>query len=441
VTARNVRYALALLVGLATLTGAALGIARLLALVPLARDNVVLFVAVSLLLVFLVILVARYLSLMWLGYLHHLEARVAEPVPQGVYFPPVTILVPAYNEGAVIGAAIRSLLELDYEAFEVLVIDDGSTDDTREVVQALEGRHGDAVVRLVSKGNGGKASALNTGIALARHEYVLAMDGDSRLAPETLRAAMRHFSDARVAAVAGNVKVVNRRRLWARLQALEYIEGLNMARRAQGFLRAVNIIPGPIGIFRRDVLLEVGGYDTDTYAEDADLTLKLLTAGWHIVYEDRAVAWTEAPERLLDLLKQRYRWTRGILQALRKRAAWLFLPRHGLQVWLSLNLMLFEAVIWPAVNIVGNLLFAVVAIAHGAGEMVLFWFLLLTLLDIVAAAYTVAMEEEDLALVPLAVVYRFVFINIIDVAKLLATVEEFLGVRMSWGKLERAGRL
>jgi cellulose synthase/poly-beta-1,6-N-acetylglucosamine synthase-like glycosyltransferase len=189
------------------------------------------------------------------------------------------------------------------------------------------------------------------------------------------------------------------------------------------------------------VLLEVGGYDTDTYAEDADLTLKLLTAGWHIVYEDRAVAWTEAPERLLDLLKQRYRWTRGILQALRKRAAWLFLPRHGLQVWLSLNLMLFEAVIWPAVNIVGNLLFAIVAIAHGAGEMVLFWFLLLTMLDIVAAAYTVAMEEEDLSLVPLAVVYRFVFINIIDVAKLLATVEEFLGVRMSWGKLERAGRL
>ncbi|HEX5817484.1 MAG TPA: glycosyltransferase family 2 protein [Gemmatimonadales bacterium] len=439
--AKSVRYTLALAVGLTTLTAAAIGIARLLAMIPVVKDDWALFVAVSLLLVFLVLLVARYLSLMWLGYLHHLEARVADPTPEGTWLPPVTILVPCYNEGAVIARAIESLLELDYPMFEVLVIDDGSTDDTREAVAPLEGRHGDVTVRLVSKGNGGKASALNTGIALARHDYILAMDGDSRLTRDTLRAAMRHFGDPRVGAVAGNVKVTNRRNLWTKLQALEYIEGLNMARRAQGFLRAVNIIPGPIGIFRRDVLLAVGGYDTDTYAEDADLTLKLLTAGWHIAYEDRAIAWTEAPEQLLDLLKQRYRWTRGILQALRKRASFLVLPRHGFGVWLSVNLMFFEGIVWPAVNILGNGLFAVLAIRSGAGEMVLFWWLLLTMLDVVAAVYTVAMEEEELSLVLYAVVYRFVFINIIDVAKLMATVEEFLGVRMSWGKLERAGRL
>ena len=440
-SAKSLRYVLALAIGLTTLTAAAIGIARLLAMIPLVKNDWALFIAVSLLLVFLVLLVARYLSLMWLGYLHHLEARVASPTPTGTYLPPVTILVPCYNEGAVIARAIESLLELDYPMFEVLVIDDGSTDDTREAVAPLEGRHGDVTVRLVSKGNGGKASALNTGIALARHEYILAMDGDSRLTKDTLRAAMRHFGDPRVGAVAGNVKVTNRRNLWTKLQALEYIEGLNMARRAQGFLRAVNIIPGPIGIFRRDVLLAVGGYDTDTYAEDADLTLKLLTAGWHIVYEDRAVAWTEAPEHLLDLLKQRYRWTRGILQALRKRASFLVVPRHGFGVWLSVNLMFFEGIVWPAVNILGNGLFAILAIRSGAGEMVLFWWLLLTMLDVVAAVYTVAMEEEDLTLVLYAVVYRFVFINIIDVAKLMATVEEFLGVRMSWGKLERAGRL
>ena len=440
-SAKSLRYVLALAIGLTTLTAAAIGIARLLAMIPLVKNDWALFIAVSLLLVFLVLLVARYLSLMWLGYLHHLEARVASPTPAGTYLPPVTILVPCYNEGAVIARAIESLLELDYPMFEVLVIDDGSTDDTREAVAPLEGRHGDVTVRLVSKGNGGKASALNTGIALARHEYILAMDGDSRLTKDTLRAAMRHFGDPRVGAVAGNVKVTNRRNLWTKLQALEYIEGLNMARRAQGFLRAVNIIPGPIGIFRRDVLLAVGGYDTDTYAEDADLTLKLLTAGWHIAYEDRAIAWTEAPEHLLDLLKQRYRWTRGILQALRKRASFLVVPHHGFGVWLSVNLMFFEGIVWPAVNILGNGLFAILAIRSGAGEMVLFWWLLLTMLDVVAAVYTVAMEEEDLALVAYAVVYRFVFINIIDVAKLMATVEEFLGVRMSWGKLERAGRL
>ncbi len=174
-------------------------------------------------------------------------------------------------------------------------MDDGSTDRTVERAASLEGRYGDTTLRVVSKRNGGKASALNTGIALARIDYVLCMDGDSRLDPGTLRAAMRHFGDPRVGAVAGNVKVVNRDNVWTRLQALEYLEGLNMARRAQGFLRVVNIIPGPIGVFRRDVLRRVGGYDTDTFAEDADLTLKILTAGWHVAYEERAIAYTEAP--------------------------------------------------------------------------------------------------------------------------------------------------
>jgi cellulose synthase/poly-beta-1,6-N-acetylglucosamine synthase-like glycosyltransferase len=237
------------------------------------------------------------------------------------------------------------------------------------------------------------------------------------------------------------VKVVNRDTMWTRLQALEYIEGLNMARRAQGFLRVVNIIPGPIGVFRRETLSGVGGYDSDTFAEDADLTLKILTAGWHIVYEARAIAYTEAPESLLDLIKQRYRWTRGILQALRKRAVWLAVPRGGFGVWLSLVAMLFEAVIWPVMNIAGNLFFVLAALAAGAADFVVYWWTLLTLLDVAAALHTVAMEEEDLALVPYAVIYRLFFVVLIDVAKLFATVEELFRVRMSWGKLERVGRI
>jgi poly-beta-1,6-N-acetyl-D-glucosamine synthase len=295
---------------------------------------------------------------------------------------------------------------------------------------------------VVSRPNAGKASALNTGIALARSDYVLCMDADSRLSPDCLRMAMRHFRDPRVGAVAGNVKVVNRGTMWTALQALEYIEGLNLARRAQGFLRVVNIIPGPIGVFRREALTAVGGYDTDTFAEDADLTLKILTAGWHITYEDRAIAWTEAPERLHDLIKQRYRWTRGILQSLRKRSAWLGSPRRGRAVWTSLQVMLFEAVIWPVVNVLGNLFFALTALAAGAASgIIVYWWLLLTLLDVAAALHTVGMEEEDLALVPYAVLYRFFFITIVDVAKLFATVEEFANVHMTWGKLERAGRI
>ena len=396
-------------------------------------------VAVVLLFALLILLVVRYVLLVWLGYLHHMESR--EPPGDDRAVRPVTVIVPVYNEEAVIGPALRSLLALDYPVFDILVVDDGSTDRTLEIASALEGSYGAVSLRVVTKVNGGKASALNTGIALARTPYVLCMDGDSRLARGTLRSAMRHFDDPRVGAVAGNVKVVNRTNIWTRLQALEYIEGLNMARRAQGFLRVVNIIPGPIGIFRLDVLRRVGGYDTDTFAEDADLTLKILTAGWHVRYEGRAIAWTEAPENFLDLVKQRYRWTRGILQALRKRGSWLASPRGGVAVWGSLLAMLFEAIIWPAANIFGNLLFALAALSVGVPSNIFYWWVLLTMLDVAAAVYTVAMEEEDLSLIPYAVVYRFLFITMIDVAKLFATVEEAANVRMTWGKLARTGRI
>jgi cellulose synthase/poly-beta-1,6-N-acetylglucosamine synthase-like glycosyltransferase len=252
---------------------------------------------------------------------------------------------------------------------------------------------------------------------------------------------MRHFTDPRVGAVAGNVKVVNRNNVWTRLQALEYIEGLNMPRRAQGFLRVVNIVPGPIGVFRRDVLLHVGGYDTDTFAEDADLTLKILMGGWHITYESRAIAWTEAPESFLELVKQRYRWTRGILQSLRKRGGWVTSRKGEVAVRMSLAMMLFEAVIWPAVSIVGNVFFCIAALAAGATAGIFYWWVLLTMLDVAAALYSVSMEGEELALVPYAVAYRLFFITMVDVVKLFATAEEFARVRMTWGKLARAGRI
>lgn len=389
----------------------------------------------------LMALVVRYLSFMWLGYLHQVEQTATLEARDQVMWPPVTIIVPAYNEGPVIEASVRSLLLLDYPAYEILVVDDGSTDDTQARVAPLEGRHGDVSVRLVSKVNGGKASALNTGIALARHDFVLCMDGDSKLEPQVLRVAMPHFAQEHVAAVAGNVKVINRDSHLARFQALEYIEGLNMARRAQGFVRVVNIIPGPIGIFRRRVLAEVGGYDRDTFAEDADLTLKILSAGYHIQYEDRAVAWTEAPETILDLIKQRYRWTRGILQAIRKRKLSLLNP-VSFWVWLSLVAMIFEGLLMPAANVIVNGVFVAVSLAEGQfGTYIVWWFSLFALLDVVAAMYCVSAEQEDLALVPYAFLMRFFYYPLVDVTKLLATVDELQNVEMTWGKLERAGRL
>ena len=435
------RYGLVLVSGAALLLGIAVAAMLLLQDAPMQAESLALRIGIGVVLTFLVVLVVRYFILLWLGYLQHIESKAASP--DAGFLPPVTLVVPAYNEGPMIQQAIRSLLELDYPAYEILIVDDGSTDETYVRAAELEGRYGGVTVRVVSKANGGKANALNTGIALARCPYILCMDGDSRLSRETLRRGMPHFADPHVGAVAGNVKVVNRVNLLTKLQALEYIEGLNMARRAQAFAGVVNIIPGPIGIFRRDMLTRLGGYDTDTFAEDADLTLKILTAGWHVVYEDRAIAYTEAPERFNDLLKQRYRWTRGILQALRKRSSWLAAPQPGIGigVWLSLVAMFFEAIVWPVFNIVGNLFFAFVALGSGAADYVAWWWLLLTLLDVAAALHTIAMEEEDLALVPYALLYRLFFVAMIDVIKLFATAEEFMNVRMSWGKLQRVGRI
>ena len=393
-------------------------------------------VAVSLI-IFLCVLFVRYFSLLWFAYLGHAERNVSRPRPLEE-LPPISILVPAYNEGEVLDEALASLARLDYPIYEVVVVDDGSRDDTLAVAAAWEGIRGPAEFRAVTQPNAGKAAALNTGIRVSKHPYIFCMDADSQLEPRTLREAVRHMGDESVGAVAGNVKVRNRGNFLARLQALEYIEGLNLPRRAQGFVAAVNIVPGPVGLFRREALEEVGFYDTDTFAEDADLTLKMMASGWKVVYEDRAVAWTDAPERWIDLAQQRYRWTRGILQTLRKRKGVLARPFPDFPLWISTLQMGFEAVLWPVLNIYAHLFFALIALLFGAGELILYWLVLLSLLDLVAALVTVSMEEESLGLVPLALIYRFVFVLFLDVVKALASLEELFRLDMGWGKLARS---
>ncbi len=388
------------------------------------------------LIIFVTILFLRYFSLLWFAYLGHAERNVLG-TRRHHEMPPVSIVVPAYNEGQVMERAISSLMEIEYPEYEVVVVDDGSKDDTLARAVAFEGRRGPVDVRVVTKRNGGKASALNAGIAASRHPFILCMDADSYLEPKSVLRAIEHFGDRSVGAVAGNVKVENRGKIITKLQALEYIDGLNMPRRAQGFVAAVNIVPGPVGMFRREALEEVGGYDTDTFAEDADLTLKLISVGWRVVYEDGAIAWSEAPERWIDLVQQRYRWTRGILQAIRKRKGLFLKPFPDFPLWVSTVQLGFEALVWPIMNIGAHLFFAIVALLFGAGELIVYWMIMLTLLDLVAALVTVSMEEESLTLVPMALLYRFVFILFLDVVKTFATLEELFRLDMGWAKLER----
>ena len=433
----KLRYAAIAALLLVGITGVSVGLYELLRDAKLDLPSAFVRVAMWALFGFLVLLILRYIGLLWFSYLNHLERDDEE----SLLLPPVTILVPAYNEGAVIQGSIRSLLELDYPRYEILVIDDGSKDDTYAKAAVYEGDRGRANVRVITKPNGGKARALNTGIAAATSEFILCMDGDSALHPQTLRRAIRHFDDPHIGACAGSVKVVNRTNLLSSLQALEYIEGLNMVRAAQGFFRLVNIIPGPIGLFRKSALNKVGGYDHDTFAEDCDLTLKLLLEGWKIQYEPGAIAYTEAPEKLLDLLKQRYRWTRGILQAISKHKRTLVDPRRGVGVTLTLWYMIFEGIAWPAMNCFANVLFVYVATRYGTALPLVLWWAQLTVLDLAAALYCVVVEEEQLMLVPYAIFYRAFFALTIDVAKLFATFEELFKLRMDWGKLDRIGRI
>ncbi|GAB6282227.1 MAG: hypothetical protein STSR0008_09710 [Ignavibacterium sp.] len=389
---------------------------------------------------FLMVLLVRYFGLLFTAYFYLNKYTFKE---ENGFYPFVSIIVPVYNEGKIIEKSITSLLTLDYSNYEIIIVNDGSTDETSEVAKKLvgyqKGRYGEVKVSLINKPNGGKARALNAGISYSKAELVLCMDGDSQLSEDCLRMAVRHFVDPKIGAVAGNVKVLNRKKFFTDLQALEYIEGLNMARSSQSYFNLVNIIPGPIGVFRKKAIEEANYYSSDTFAEDADLTLKILARGWKIFYEQKAISYTEAPVKLHQLLKQRYRWTRGILQAIRKHKNLLLNPTINFGDTMILWSMIYEALIWPAMNIFVNLFFIFAALVYGFSSLIFFWWAGLALLDMATALYCVAVEREEVRLIPYAIIYRMFFILTIDICKAMSTVEEFLGIEMSWGKLERIG--
>lgn len=392
------------------------------------------------LIIFLFVLLFRYFAILVMAYLYVNEYTYK--ATEG-FFPFVSIIVPVYNEEKVVKNSIKSLLELDYSNYEIIIVNDGSNDKTKQVAESLvgfqKGLRGNIKVSLIDKPNGGKSSALNAGIKHSKAEIVLCMDGDSQLSPDSITIAVRHFTNPEIGAVAGNVKVLNRKKMFTDLQALEYIEGLNMARSAQSLVKLVNIIPGPIGLFRKKAIEESGYYSDETFAEDADLTLKILANGWNIYYEPNSISYTEAPEKLSQLLKQRYRWTRGILQSIRKHKKLMFNPTINFGDTFILWTMFYEALIWPAMNIAANLFFIVAAIFFGLASLIFFWWAGLAFLDLVTALYCVAVEKEEFRLVGYSLIYRMFFILIIDVSKLMSTIEEFLGIRMTWGKLERVG--
>jgi cellulose synthase/poly-beta-1,6-N-acetylglucosamine synthase-like glycosyltransferase len=245
--------------------------------------------------------------------------------PEEEITPPVSIVVPAFNEAVGIVRTVRSLVDSDYPELEIVVVDDGSTDGTGDLVEelALPG------VRLLRQPNAGKPAALNTGIAETSHDVVVMVDADTVFEPDTLRKLVQPLRGTDVGAVSGNTKVGNRGRLLGRWQHIEYVMGFNLDRRLFDVLQCMPTVPGAVGAFRRQALVDVGGVSGATLAEDTDLTLAIGRAGWRVVYAEEARAWTEAPASLRELWRQRYRWCYGTLQSVWKHRAAMWRPGEG----------------------------------------------------------------------------------------------------------------
>lgn len=394
----------------------------------------------TVLLAFLGLLVLRCVLLTAISLIEHIR-HAAEPTVLAEY-PSFSVIIPACNEGLVIESSIAAAMSLSYPNFEVIVVDDGSTDDTYEKAAALSSHYGEHRLRVFKKANGGKGSALNAGIRYARGELILCTDADSRLDRGVLRKSACHFADSSIGAVAGNVKVANRLNTLTRLQALEYIQGLNLVRMAQSALSRVTVIPGPVGIFRKSVLDAVGGYATNTFAEDCDITLEIMLRGGRIKYDMDVIAWTEAPETASALINQRYRWSRGIMQAILKHKQSLSRPSSGFVTWLSLWLFVCESIAIPTMNLAGLAFFLLTTLSGGGmSSLVVLWWAQLTVIDAVIAAYCLAAEGEDLRLMLQVVVYRVFFVPFVDVVRALAWVDELFSVPMSWLRQERTGRI
>jgi poly-beta-1,6-N-acetyl-D-glucosamine synthase len=391
-------------------------------------------------LVTLVLLTVRYLMMLGLAIFDWWIHQQRPPRVNDEELPFVSVIMPVFNEAAMIKPALQSLIDLDYPAFEILVVDDGSKDAsfTRALVLAL----GDTkvAVRVLSKANGGKSDALNYGLSKAHGDIVLCVDGDSAMHPQALRFLARHFEDPTVGAVAGCVRVINDKTLWSAMQALEYITGYGLLKRAQNAGHVVSVVPGPIGAFRKHAVAQVGGYAHDTYAEDYDLTVKLLGAGWHVKYEPKALVFTEAPEALNDLIKQRYRWTRGALQVARKRSYALFNWRRRPLTSLGVWYLWIDNLLWPLLNVASMLAFIFAGTWFGLHELMVFWWAQVLALDVAIAAFCIAIESERLRLIAWSLPYRFIYQTVMDVIRLIAILEEFLGLPMSWGQIKRLGR-
>lgn len=373
----------------------------------------------------------------------------------------VSIIIPAYNEEITAVQTIQSLLKIDYPNFELIFVDDGSKDNTFQVINTRFGKH--AQVKVFKKENGGKASALNYGIARANAEFIICIDADTQLKANAVTELMRYFYGEDIAAVAGTVKVGNTRNLITRWQSIEYITSQNMDRRAFDLLNTITVVPGAIGAFRKAVVLEVGGFTIDTLAEDCDLTMRILRAGYKVKNCDLAIAYTEAPETVNMLLKQRFRWSFGVMQSFWKNRKTLLNRKYGYFGMIGMPNILIYQIILPLFSPLADLfmlislvsgLFSLSAInnltltgfsgilsLHNGFGQVLFYYLIFIFVDIIFAAIAFKMEKEKLKNLIYLFPQRFFWRQLMYLVLFKSIRKAIKGELESWGTLKRTGNV
>ncbi|HEX4155052.1 MAG TPA: polysaccharide deacetylase family protein [Acidobacteriaceae bacterium] len=379
--------------------------------------------------------------------------------PLGDYHPQVAVLIPAFNEEKVIARTIRSVLMSNYKKLRIIVIDDGSIDNTYAVATETYAKEiADGRLTVLTKPNGGKAEALNFGLTQTDEEIYIGIDADGVIAHDAITRLVSHFANPRVGAVAGNAKVGNRINLWTRWQALEYITSQNFERRALDLFDVVTVVPGAIGAWRTQAVRDGGGYHPDTVAEDADLTMNLLEQGYAVIYEDQALAFTEAPINANGLARQRFRWSFGILQAVFKHKAAIF-RRRAMGLFALPNIIIFQ-ILLPLVSPLIDLMFVAGVIHYFIDKhfhpettssadlvkLMIFFFAFLAI-DFTASALAFLLERKhpaskgDAWLLFHIWIQRFTYRQLFSWV-LLKTVKRAIdGKPFNWDKLERTATM
>jgi len=383
------------------------------------------------------------------------DRHYGSPLEVEMYRPKVAVIIPAYNEEKVIERTVRAVLDSEYPDLHVIVVDDGSSDRTLEVARrAFASEVAAGWVQVLTKPNSGKAEALNYGLQHIEQDIFVGIDADTIIAPDAISRLVPHFLDPKVGAVAGNAKVGNRVNLWTRWQALEYITSQNFERRALNIFGAVSVVPGAIGAWRTSAVREAGGYHVDTVAEDADLTMALLERGYRVEYEDRALAYTEAPVNANGLMRQRFRWSFGILQSVWKhRAAF---ARKGVLGWIALpNIVIFQ-ILLPLVSPFIDIMFTVGALSYlvdryfhpatadpASFDRLVLYFAAFLVIDLIASIIAFALErrdpgrQEDVLLLSQVWLQRFAYRQLFSVVLFKTLKRAVEGRRFAWDKLER----